>query len=139
MATKGVNKFVDGLDNLALQRYLWEGAENLSASELLVALNLAKHRNRVTLKCCPSQRTIANQTRLSKRTVSRAIRNLEDKSIIRVKRNYEPIEDGDNRERNTNSYIFLFDAGAFLEIMYEGRECPDLDADALELLSGLKL
>ena len=54
----------------------------MTASERLVLLSLAYHHNSANNACCPSQATIANDTRLSRRGVQIALHGLCRKSII---------------------------------------------------------
>jgi predicted transcriptional regulator len=127
MAKTEINEFTDGLNDFSLQKYLYE-REGLDKHELAVALALLYHRNNVTLLCRPSIETLAKDTRLSKSAVQRALNGLKTKHIILVKSTWT------RNGRQVNDYLFLYDAGDFLEIMKEGRACHDLSSAAEELL-----
>jgi DNA-binding MarR family transcriptional regulator len=62
-----------------------------------VALCILKHRNNKNGFCFPSQETISKETGLSKPTVKRAIKQLEELAIIEVERSH----------RHSNQYYFI--------------------------------
>ena len=71
-------------------KWAWEQA-GLSAAEKLVLLCLADHADENGENCFPSQRRIAQKTDLRKETVTRAVRALRDRGLIRT----QPISDLD--------------------------------------------
>ncbi len=73
---------------------------NLSYSEIAVYAYLLYHEDRKTFQCHPSFRTIGNALNMSRNTVSKYVKQLEEKQLIRT----EPTEvrTANGRKRNGN-------------------------------------
>lgn len=58
--------------------------ESLTPTNKLVLLTLANHHNKITQRCYPTHETVARETRLSQRSVVRAVEQLEAMGLIQV-------------------------------------------------------
>ena len=90
------------IDFFSLRDYLHDNPD-LSSTELLVALTIAKHRNSKTLQCNPSITRIAKQSKFTRRTVISTIQKLIKRGIIACEK---------TRTSNnflSSHYFFMFD------------------------------
>lgn len=86
-------------------------SDNLTSHEKLIALLLKEHMNNQTGECYPSVATLMSEGAMSKPTVLKAIRGLEEKLYIKVsKRKYK------NQWHNT--YNFLINQGEVVNEVY---------------------
>lgn len=75
--------------------------EDISSSAVLVYKTLLEYANRSTWSCFPSIGTLAKDTKLSKRTVIRQLKVLEEKGLIlKIPRKRE------NNGNTSNMYFF---------------------------------
>lgn len=70
----------------------------LTPGELAVYAFLLKCENRETYQCYPSYRTIGEAVGMSRNTVAKYVRQLEEKGLIRTERTTVTLKDG--RKRN---------------------------------------
>ena len=80
--------------------------EGLNPYELSVLFYLIMRSDNETHTCFPSEKGIAKACGMSHPTVTRVIKSLETKSIIKVKRQYAPTKNGTNRQ-TANLYTLL--------------------------------
>ena len=85
-------------------------AENLTANETLVALILKEAMNNNTGRCYPSFNTIAKQAKLSRSSVIRAVKGLEDKLYIAINK-----EHYNGQQHNIYSFILNNNEGVVSE------------------------
>ena len=78
----------------------------LSPYELCVLFYLIMRADNEKHTCFPSEKGIAKACGMSYPTVTRVIKSLETKSIIKVKRQYAPTKNGSNRQ-TSNLYTIL--------------------------------
>ena len=83
----------------------WAFKQHLPAAEKLVLLSLADHHNGGTGLCIPGQRSIADQTSLSVRTVQRCLQQLESRGLIERRARFRP----EGRGRTSDTYILQGD------------------------------
>ncbi|GGH44977.1 helix-turn-helix domain-containing protein [Microbacterium album] len=94
----------------------------LNAHELLVYIVLLKHRNPTTGKCWPGLSTIADESRLSRRSVIRAISGLEEHSAIKVTRQRNV---GEKNRPNVYEVAVLSESqGDWWHVSAKGRRKP---------------
>ena len=80
--------------------------EGLTPYELSVLFYLLMRADNENHTCFPSEKGIAKACGMSHPTVTRVIKSLETKSIIKVKRQYAPTKNGTNRQ-TANLYTVL--------------------------------
>lgn len=68
------------LDNFLLLRDM--GYQPITLSENSVALVLAQHRNTESMLCCPGLESLADKSKVSRKTARKAIKSLIKKKII---------------------------------------------------------
>ena len=69
---------------MSLQAMIWAIEEpNLTPSEKLVLIGYADHSNELGI-CWPQQNTLADRLGLSRQTVNRATKKLEDKGVLKL-------------------------------------------------------
>jgi DNA-binding transcriptional MocR family regulator len=90
---------------VSLEAMAWAFKQHLPAAEKLVLLSLADHHNGGTGLCIPGQRSIADQTSLSVRTVQRCLQQLEDRGLIERRARFRP----EGRGRTSDTYILQGD------------------------------
>jgi hypothetical protein len=112
------------VDNWRLQQHIVRDQGCLSPNARYVALVIALHRNSFTLKCCPSLRVLELETGLTRKTVHRAVMELERKGVLLVERGTRG-----PRGRPANHYAFTFDAH---EVLEAGDDCRALNPDSPE-------
>jgi DNA-binding transcriptional ArsR family regulator len=78
----------------------WAFSQNLPPSEKLVLLSLADHYNGQTGVCIPGQKSLAEQTSMSVRTIQRHLKALEDRGLIVRKARFRP----EGRGRTSDRY-----------------------------------
>ena len=93
------------VSNHNLINHLLNERPDLSPRAKLVALALAGHRNAKTLACHPSFKRLEETTGYYRQSLTRAIRELEVKRVVIVRRNSRG-----KRGRAVNHYLFLYDA-----------------------------
>lgn len=89
-------------DNHGLIRHLCDRVD-LTGSEKLVALLIARHRNAVTGLCFPSQKRLGALSGLSRGRVNRVVRELKLKRVLYVRK----VRSGKSVS-TVNSYVFRY-------------------------------
>ena len=128
--TVDLNEYTSGLSNYRLFNYIVDN-QDLTASQKLVALTIARHRNQTTPKCCPSISRLQKLTNLDRATVWKSIKHLERADELLVKRNNKG-----PKGRACNHYLFTFDAKEALDA--EGMNM-DWNLESSELLERFKM
>lgn len=117
----------------------WERAKNcfpvpnelldfdLPAGAVAVYIYLLRHANRKTNQCHPSEATIAKRLHLSRNTVSKHVRLLEERGLIITERTTVITKQG--VKRNGNLLYTLLPMHEVMERFYE-RQLTALDSAA---------
>lgn len=94
-------------DNVRLLCWLRDRYD-LTATEKLIAMLIASHRNPATGLCCPGQGRIARQAGLSRYWVNKLVADLKRMGVVEVHkgrfRDFSP--------KTVHNYVFLFDESA---------------------------
>ena len=117
----------------------WERAKNcfpvpnelldfdLPAGAVAVYIYLLRHANRKTNQCHPSEATIAKKLHLSRNTVAKHVRLLEERGLIITERTTVITKQG--VKRNGNLLYTLLPTHELMERLYE-RQLTALDSAA---------
>ena len=100
---------------------------DLPAGAVAVYLYLLRHANRKTNRCHPSEATIAKKLHLSRNTVAKHVRLLEERGLIRTERTSIITKQG--VKRNGNLLYTLIPMHEVMERFYERQLCA-LDESA---------
>lgn len=100
---------------------------DLSAGAVAVYIYLLRHANRKTNQCHPSEATIAKKLHLSRNTVAKHVRLLEERGLIVTERTSITTRRG--IKKNGNLLYTLIPMHEVMERFYE-RQLPALDSAA---------
>ena len=100
---------------------------DLSAGAVAVYLYLLRHANRKTNRCHPSEATIAKKLHLSRNTVAKHVRLLEERGLIVTE--HTTVITKQDVKRNGNLLYTLIPMHEVMERFYERQLCA-LDESA---------
>lgn len=102
MAKRSRGKISTELSNFTILHNEFIDSKLLSGNEKLVFIAIKRHLNSESLQAFPSIKTICNHTGMSKPTVVKAIKSLEEKEILTVER-----RESDERGHMSNLYTLM--------------------------------